>query len=260
MSPLGLPLNSNEINDALKKSYWRVNVVEETGSTQTDLSRSVRVGVAKHGDVLATEFQSAGRGRLDRRFEAPPRSSLLFSFFIVPQTKHQEWGWLPLLAGQSAIAAMNKVFGTDISKKLSLKWPNDVLLNEKKVAGILSERVGDGVVIGIGMNVITPREEIGFENATSLWIEGFVLLERERLLIEILKSFSKYLSAWEIDESELVEKYRQASSTIGKRIRIQTPSGRSLEENAVNVDSSGALVLSNGTRVTVGDVIHLHQE
>lgn len=259
VSPLGLPLNQDEIKNALRKSYWRVNVVEETGSTQTDLSNSVRADKAKHGDVLATEYQSAGRGRLDRRFEAPPRSSLLFSFFIVPHPGQENWGWLPLLAGQSAISAMKEVFGAEISKQLSLKWPNDVLLNDKKVAGILSERVGEGVVIGIGMNVITPREEIRFENATSLWIEGFVLLERERLLVEILKAFSTHLSEWEKDEIGVVNRYRSVSSTIGKRIRIEIPGGRSVEESAVDVDSSGALVLSDGTRVTVGDIIHLHQ-
>ena len=259
VSPLGLPLNQDEIKNALATSYWRVIVVEETGSTQTDLSNKVRSGSAQHGDVIATEYQSAGRGRLDRRFEAPPRSSLLFSFFIVPQLEKEEWGWLPLLAGQSIIRAMKEVFSIDVSERLSLKWPNDVLLNEKKVAGILSERVENGVVIGIGLNVITPREEIAFQNATSLWIEGFILLERERLLVEILKAFATHLVEWENRETHLVEEYRAVSSTIGKRVRIETPGGHSVEENAVDVDSSGALVLSDGTRVTVGDIIHLHQ-
>ena len=259
MSPLGLPLNQGEINNALAKSYWRVIVVEETGSTQTDLSNDARAGKAKHGDVLVTEYQSAGRGRLDRRFDAPPRSSLLFSFFIVPQSDAGEWGWLPLLAGQSVISAMKNVFGLEITARLSLKWPNDVLLNDKKVAGILSERVQDGVLIGIGLNVITPREDIAFQNATSLWIEGFILTERAALLIEILKSFAKCLSDWEKKEADFLAEYRVVSSTIGKRVRIETPSGHSVEENAVDVDSSGALVLSDGTRVTVGDIVHLRQ-
>jgi BirA family biotin operon repressor/biotin-[acetyl-CoA-carboxylase] ligase len=259
VSHLGQPLNHNEINNALAESYWRVNVVEETGSTQTDLSQSVRAGKSHHGDVLATEFQSAGRGRLDRKFEAPPRSSLLFSFFIKPKSEDGEWGWLPLLAGQSVVSAMENVFGDQVIDKLSLKWPNDVLLNGKKVAGILSERVEGGAVIGIGLNVITPRDELGFHNATSLWIEGFLLMERELLLVEILKSFALHLSDWENNSSSLVDNYRAVSSTIGKRVRIEVPSGHSFEEDAVDVEPSGALILSDGTRVTVGDIVHLYQ-
>jgi len=259
VSPLGLPLNEDEINNALLESYWRVHVVEETGSTQTDLSNLVRAGKAVHGNVLATEYQSAGRGRLDRKFESPPRSSLLFSFFVTTKFDAVEWGWLPLLAGQSVIRAMSELFGQKMDGRLSLKWPNDVLLNGKKVSGILSERVEGGAIIGIGLNVITPRDELGFDSATSLWIEGFQLTARDKLLIEILNSFADFFTKWENKDPALLEEYLSVSSTIGKRVRIETPNGFWFEESAVGIDASGALVMVDGTLVTVGDVVHLRQ-
>ena len=86
--------------------YWRVSVVEVTGSTQDDLTQLVADKKASNGDVIATEFQSAGRGRLDRKFDAPASSALLFSFYIEPKREKSDWSFLPLLTGLSAIFAL----------------------------------------------------------------------------------------------------------------------------------------------------------
>jgi BirA family biotin operon repressor/biotin-[acetyl-CoA-carboxylase] ligase len=258
-----MPLNQDRINQALISGYWRVKVLNETGSTQNDLTSQIRAGVIQHGAVLATEYQSAGRGRLDRKFEAPAGSSLLFSLFLIPVAGESEWGWLPLLAGQSVVAALDSFLSEELREHLQLKWPNDILLNGMKLAGILSERIetkqGPGVVIGIGLNVHTSREEINFADATSLTIEGCEL-DRNRLLVAILENISVYFGRWEIGDLGLLSKYRSRSATIGAQVRIETPSGASIASEAIGIEPSGALILATGERVTVGDVVHLQIE
>ncbi|MSW53873.1 MAG: biotin--[acetyl-CoA-carboxylase] ligase, partial [Actinobacteria bacterium] len=83
---------------SLTSQYWRVSVADLTTSTQIDLAELVKSNSATTGDVLAADFQTAGRGRLDRTFEAAPGSALLFSFFIKPQRVRSEWGFITLLA------------------------------------------------------------------------------------------------------------------------------------------------------------------
>ena len=236
-------------------------MVDSTGSTQVDLVKKVRDGIATHGDVLATEYQSDGRGRLDRTFVAPARSALLFSFYIEPKNDGQTWGWLPLLAGQSACRAISEVLNIRDNDELKLKWPNDILLNNRKVAGLLAERVENGnstgVVIGMGINVHTRQEELPIPTATSFAVQGYTGCDRNTLLIEILKSFSDHFQRWENQDSSLLLEYTKVSATIGKRVEIELPGQSKVTSVATSVDASGALVLEDGTHITVGDVVHI---
>lgn len=236
-------------------------MVESTGSTQVDLVKKVRDGVATHGDVLATEFQSAGRGRLDRTFIAPPRSALLFSFYIEPKSKGERWGWLPLLAGQSVCRAISEVLDIKSGDTVKLKWPNDILLNDRKVAGLLAERVetpgATGVVIGIGINVYTRQEELPVPNATSFALQGYSECDRNELLAHILKSFSDHLERWENEDSSLLLEYTNASATLGRQVSIEIPGQSNVLSVAAGIDASGALVLEDGRHITVGDVVHV---
>ena len=110
--------------------YWRVSVVEVTGSTQDDLAALVARDEAINGAVLVTEYQSAGRGRLDRTFDAPQSSALLFSLFIEPKREKNEWSILPLLAGLVSTLAISEL---DPRFTVELKWPNDLqIANYKK--------------------------------------------------------------------------------------------------------------------------------
>jgi BirA family biotin operon repressor/biotin-[acetyl-CoA-carboxylase] ligase len=235
-------------------------VVDVTGSTQKDLALEVRSGNSREGSVLVAEFQSAGRGRLDRSFTAPQQSALLFSFFIRPHRKSADWGWLPLLAGQAVSTAIDSQCISDHVSKL--KWPNDVLINEKKVAGLLSESVdtpqGPGVIIGIGLNVDLRQDELPVPTATSLYLQGCTECDRDNLLVAILKKFAHYFTRWESMDNQLVREYELRSATVGQRIRIESPPGRIWESTATGVDTSGALILANNDLLTVGDVFHLH--
>ena len=165
-------LDVTEITHATVRagSLWReVRVVAETGSSNADVLAAAREG-AREGMVLVAESQTAGRGRMGRRWTSPPRAGLTFSVLLRPYgVPAALLGWLPLLAGCAVAAAVPAV--TAVHPRL--KWPNDVLVGDAKLAGILAERSGSAVVVGIGINVFQRRDELppGVA-ATSLLLEA----------------------------------------------------------------------------------------
>ena len=249
---LRTPLDEAEINSKITP-YWRVSVVELTGSTQNDLLQLVESNIALDGQVIVTEFQSNGRGRLDRTFEAPAKSALLFSFYIKPRKQRSEWGFIPLIAGLSLVRAITTI---DTAMNVSLKWPNDLLINEKKCAGIIAQTTTEGIVLGIGLNVSMASEELPVPTATSLKIEGSTITDRNLLLSHILNTFAELFEAWE-EGSELLSEYSDVSSTIGKKVRVELPGGENLEGTVARISPTGELVLDDGRHVSAGDVIHL---
>ena len=228
-------------------------MVEVTGSTQDDLYEQVSAGKALPKTILASEFQTSGRGRLDRTFDAAPQSALTFSFYVEPLADKSEWTFLTLLAGLSVHEALRTL---DPSVKVGVKWPNDLLIGEKKFAGMIAQATDKGVVLGIGINVGMSQEELPVENATSLSIEGFANLNRNEILASIINHFEINMQMWELDQSFLAA-YREASVTIGKEVSVTIPGGYVIESKAVDISDTGALMLANGKEVTVGDVVHL---
>jgi len=135
---------------------WRdIEVVESTGSTNADLLARALRGEPE-GMVLATEDQRAGRGRMGRSWITPPRAALTFSLLVRPEMPVARRGWLPLLTGVAVAEAITGVTGV----RTVLKWPNDVLAGQGKLAGILAEAAGDAVVAGIGVNVCAEACEL----------------------------------------------------------------------------------------------------
>ena len=135
---------------------WReVRVVAETGSTNVDLLAAARVGAAE-GTVLVAEAQTAGRGRLGRRWASPPRAGRTFSVLLRPLgVPAALLGWLPLLTGVAAASAVVGAAAADVA----LKWPNDVLAGGVKLGGILAERAGSAIVVGVGIYVWHQKHE-----------------------------------------------------------------------------------------------------
>jgi BirA family biotin operon repressor/biotin-[acetyl-CoA-carboxylase] ligase len=244
-------LNESAMNTTLFGSYWRVSVFQSLASTQSELIGKENL---QHGDVFVTEFQSAGRGRLDRTFEATESSALLFSLYLEPKPDKLEWSAIPLLTGLSLVNALKSLDGKVAT---SLKWPNDLLIGDKKVAGILVESRDSGVVVGIGLNVDMNKSELPVPAATSLAIENFAELNRNVILPEILKNFALTIELWESGSSIAMEQYRQVSSTLGKEVEVHLPSGEILNSRAMGINERGELQLASGARVNVGDVIHL---
>src|SRR5215470_17590410 len=164
----GPVLDAARLNGALAPwpGLWReVRVVEETGSTNADLLAEAQAG-AGEGLVLVAEAQTAGRGRMGRRWISPLRRALTFSVLLRPAVPAGLLGWTPLLAGVAVASALERTAGVDAR----LKWPNDVLADGAKIAGILAERWGNAVVIGTGINVLQQRSELPVPTATSLLV------------------------------------------------------------------------------------------
>ena len=244
------PLDQSRITSALSR-YWRVSVVDLTASTQDDLVNKVNAGDAKSGDVIVANYQSAGRGRLDRTFLAPPSTALLVSLYLHPKRSRDDWGFIPLLAGYSIADTLRKV-----NAHVSIKWPNDLLIDEMKLGGIIATAAGSGVVVGIGINVSMTVDELPVETATSLTVAGISKVDRNFLLPLLLNAFESDFLAWDQGESFLA-KYSQLSATQGREVTVSGPAESTIQSRAQTFDEQGRLHLEDGQIVTVGDVVHL---
>ena len=268
-TPARAPLDAAALRSRAVRpdGLWReIEVVESTGSTNADLLARAQQGEAE-GTVLAAEEQRAGRGRMGRTWTAPPRAALTFSLLLKPAVPPARRGWLPLLTGVAVAAAVTRATGVETG----LKWPNDLLAADAKLAGILAEAAGNAVVVGIGLNVSTepaefPNPRPGALPAISLRAAGATALNREDILLAILDGFERWYRAWQQaggdpDRSGLRPEYTRLSATIGRTVRAEFPGGQALSGPAVGVDSDGRLLVrvSPGSEVAVaaGDVVHL---
>ncbi len=275
------PLGPGALRRALVRpgALWRdVRVVAQTGSTNTDLLSAARAGAAE-GLVLAAEEQTAGRGRMGRPWVSPPLAALTFSVLLRPASvPAARRGWLPLLAGVAVASALRSAAAVDAR----LKWPNDVLLDGAKVAGILAEQSGDAVVLGAGINVSAGRDDMPAAGATSLAMAGAACTDRENLLGRVLAELERWYLAWlgaerpgpgdagrgpagsgppgDADACGLRPEYRRLSGTLGGPVRVSLPGGQVLTGTAQDVDEAGRLVISAASglvAVSAGDVVHL---
>ena len=241
-------LDEEAISTHLVSNYWRVRVLPEVTSTQEIL----KTELVSNGDCVVAEFQSAGRGRLDRKFESAPHVALLFSFYIEPK-REEAWGWIPLIAGTAVARTLNAQSQT---RNFQTKWPNDVLAASGKVSGVLCERYKDGIIVGIGVNVSTQVDELPVESASSIFIESGIELDRNQLLAALLSEFQELFERWDRGE-DLTASYRALSQTIGLEVRVIAPDSSERSGVAIGVDSEGRLKLESGELISVGDVVHL---
>ncbi|WP_375480916.1 biotin--[acetyl-CoA-carboxylase] ligase [uncultured Jatrophihabitans sp.] len=253
------PLDPDRIRAAAGPAWPVVRVVERTTSTNADLVADAEIA---DRTVLAAEEQTAGRGRLDRSWLAPPRSALLFSVALRPSVPVRHWGWLPLLGGVATVEAVRSVAGVDAM----LKWPNDVLVDGRKVAGILAQSSGEMAVLGIGLNVSLTEAELPVPTATSLQLAGATgTLDRSAVLGGVLARLDAWLVRWsaadgDASTSGLADAYRAVCSTLGADVRVSLGDGRVLEGRARDVDDLGRVVVDapDGVHaVSAGDVEHL---
>ncbi|MFB7089362.1 biotin--[acetyl-CoA-carboxylase] ligase [Streptomyces sp. NPDC056296] len=265
------PLNTTALRRGLVREggLWRqVDVVQRTGSTNSDLVARAAEGKLDEGVVLVAEEQSAARGRLDRQWTAPARSGLFFSVLLRPaEVPVTRWGWLPLLTGVAVATGLSRAAGVDTA----LKWPNDLLVTvgdeERKAGGILAERAGDdGVVIGVGVNVTLRADELPVPRAGSLALAGAVNTDRDPLLRGVLRSLEDWYGRWRAAEGDpaasgLQETYAAGCATLGRVVRAELPGDRSIVGEAVAVDGDGRLVLATEAGVQepvgAGDIVHL---
>ena len=219
--------------------------VPETGSTNADLLALVEAGEAGDRTVLLADHQTAGRGRLDRRWEAPRGANLLVSIAVAPVPSPPSDATHRI--GLAALAAV-RTLRPDLDA--SLKWPNDVLIGGRKLAGILAQRasVVDAVVVGLGLNVGWAPE-------------GAASLDVDASPADVLRLV---LSAFDELPIDLGEAYRSALSTLGRGVRVELPGGAVVLGTAIDLDDDGRLVVeaSDGaiSSFDVGDVVHLRPD
>lgn len=242
---------------AFPATGWRaVRVVESTASTNADVAELARSG-EWHGLVELTGWQRAGRGRFDRVWETPPETCLAASVLVRPRASLAAWGWLSIAVGLAVRDGLRAASGLDVT----LKWPNDVLLDGRKVCGILSEavesEVGRAAVLGMGINVAFGVDQLPVPTATSLRIAGSTVGGTE-VALAVLSALHGWYARWDAGES-LVGPYRDACDTLGRQVRVNLP-GEVVLGRAVDVDADGSLVVRtpSGDRVfAAGDVVHL---
>lgn len=253
------PLNPGSLSGL---PVQRVDVVEETGSTNADLLARHAAGEDIRGAVLLAEHQSAGRGRNGRSWSAPARSQIALSIGVGADTVAPEgWGWLPLLTGVALVDAVRATTGI----AAGVKWPNDVLVDTGKLAGILAEVAAPDpvIVVGLGLNVTLTAQEAPDPRATSLQMLGATMLDRDVLAAAILRELTTRIERWQSAQGPdpaLVEDYRQRSTTLGSRVRALLPGDREITGTAVDVDTFGRLHIDTGAEVvtvSAGDITHL---
>jgi BirA family biotin operon repressor/biotin-[acetyl-CoA-carboxylase] ligase len=201
----------------------RIVRLASTPSTQ-DVARDLPVGAA-----VVADFQTAGRGRLRRAWEAPPGTALLASFVM---------GARPLASLAAGVAAAHAC-----GPPARLKWPNDVMLDGAKLAGVLVDLHDDRVIVGIGVNLTwAPPGAAMLGGGT----------ERDALLEKLLAELARWFAA---ADAEVRAAWRERAETLGRTVRVELP-GETFEGTAEDIADDGALVVS-GRAVSAGDVIHL---
>lgn len=224
-----------------------------------------------HLATVVTESQTAGRGRLGRAWVSPPGACLAMSTLLRLDAQATTWvGWLPLAAGLALRDALVRELsgGADAAARVRVKWPNDVLLDGRKVAGILGEVLGVGdrefaCVIGTGVNLRLTRDELPVPTATSLALAGVDPVDGGRVERRYLAALTRRLDALvaasgDAERAGIAAELTAACDTLGRRVRVALPGGGMLEGDAVRVDRDGQLVVrtADGTErsVAAGDV------
>lgn len=261
--------------------YGRLDLVEATGSTNTDLAHHAaeEPGAWPDLSVLTAEEQTAGRGRMDRIWTAPERSSLIVSVLLRPRNPEgrplptQSYGWMSLLAALALSESIEE--RTEVSPQL--KWPNDVHVDGRKLAGVLAQLVPGvnaeppAVVVGTGVNVSLTDLELPVPTATSLLLEYATTTDRNILLKAYLRRLSAHYGEFTAVDGDAARPWSDGSSllarvsdrmvTLGQDVQADLPNGTIITGRAMNLDSHGALVVrdEDGERHTVsaGDVVHL---
>ena len=272
------PLTRDTIHSTLLTTWLgrRIELFDCLPSTNREAVQLAQAEV-EHGTVVAADSQTAGRGRLSRTWFSPPGANLYCSIILRtarPSERLAEWlSWLPLISALAAAEAIEQVS----SIQVSVKWPNDLLISERKVGGILCES-GTGTrsepfqIIGIGINVNLDHDDWPADlrdSATSIWQERKIVVDRNRLLAQLLLELEQCLDELVVHgTSRIGLAYYQRCSTIGHTVQATLANGDVVVGLAEGIGQDGSLrvrpqAIQPGSEtpgvvhLRVADIIHL---
>ena len=272
------PLTRDTIHSTLSTTWLgrRIELFDCLPSTNREAAQFAQAEV-EHGTVVVADSQTAGRGRLSRTWFSPPGANLYCSIILRvmrPPERLTEWlSWLPLISALAAAEAIEQVSSIHVS----VKWPNDLLISERKVGGILCEsgtgsRSDPFQIIGIGINVNVDHEDWPadlLDSATSIWQERKIVVDRNRLLAQLLIELEQCVDELAIHGTDRIAlAYSQRCSTIGHTIQATLATGAVLIGLAEGIGQDGSLRVrpqaaqpGSGTpevvHLRVADIIHV---
>ena len=253
----------------------RLHLLDQVDSTNRVCAAFAQQG-EPHGTSVVAERQTAGRGRMGRSWFSPPREGLYCSVLVRPSDLNSDrLSWIPLVSALAAARAIKTAASIDVR----LKWPNDLLHGERKLGGLLCEASSQPVsgvtsaappfvVIGIGINVNTPRGSFPRELqdiATSLAVASGGPVDRVQLLAVLLNELEYAWDSLRVSPiTALMSEYGQWCATIGRHIRVDLPGDQRLEGVADSITAEGSLrvlLTGSGSRrlveIRAGDVVHV---
>jgi len=252
---------SKNLEIDLVKKLIAFDQIDSTNSKAKELA----LKNAKEGTIVISKIQKKGRGRFDRIWESP-EGGLYFSIILKPKCRVNKTTLLPLIAALSVCKTIKSI--TDLN--VNIKWPNDVLINDKKTCGILLESETkkneiDFVILGIGLNLNTDMSSISKEIqsiSTSIANEIGIMLNYFDFLEKLLTFFNKYYKMFvEKKYDFLINEWKNNSDTINKKVTIDT-SDKKITGIAIDIDESGFLIIKTDTdeikKITTGDCFYIN--
>lgn len=257
------PKIENDIIDSNTKIIGnKIHTFDIVDSTNEEAKKLADKGV-KEGTVIIAKMQKAGKGRLNRDWVSP-KGGLWFSIVLRPDIGSEDSTKITMLAGIAVVESI-RYYGIDAS----IKWPNDVLINGKKVCGILTEMRShnkdvDYIVLGLGINVNFDLEELPEQirsSATSLRYEVGRDVQIQGLLQQIITEVDYYYDILKSGESDkIVENWKKLCDTLGRNVKIKSLN-ETIEGVAFDIDDMGALSVKAGDgkihKFLAGDCIHI---
>lgn len=229
--------------------------IQEIDSTNEEIKQLAQKGYP-NGTTVVAETQSAGKGRLGRLWNSPTGTGLWFSFLLRPQISPNQIAGITLAVGLGVCKAIRNY--TNINALI--KWPNDIIIGNKKLCGILTEMTTksneiENVIVGVGINVNTLKfpDEINHK-ATSLFLETGKQVNRSDLFKNILLEIENYVEYYlDNPQSNIIEDYKKLCATLGKNVTV-TRGNKILIGTAISISNDGDLIIKNQT----GDKIYIN--
>lgn len=254
------PVDTEKLRELLGESSFWANIEVRPSVTSTNAIFAENAAQLPTGSVLIADHQTVGRGRFDRSWVDTPGRGLATSALLRPSRPMSEWGWLPLLVGLAVDLGTCKLAG-DQRSRISLKWPNDVLIDGRKICGILCQVSGDALICGWGINVLGWPENVPAERSNCLADAGLPT-DRTAISAAALMALEDLYLAWENGE-DMRERYLRICDTLGRKVKVlldaERPDAFTLGK-AVDVTIEGNLVVETDAGLetfSAGDVIHL---